>query len=139
MISLLFEVVLRMSMQALLCIARSCDSYCNKAYPPTAFDHIISHCKSCWLCRLLQEYQAKSKYNWNNYSNSTVLMHLPKVPYFSRMESKVACLLLIKRTYYEYDATSVYMMVPMSRRYASKFLVLSTMQKCHTRYVRKYD
>ena len=58
--------------------------------------------------------------NWNNYSNSTVLMHLPKVPYFSRMESKVACLLLIKRTYYEYDATSVYMMVPMSRRYASK-------------------
>lgn len=45
--------------------------------------------------------------NRNNYSNSSSMygMHLSKVPYFSRKESKVACLLLIKRTYYEYDAT----------------------------------
>ena len=36
-ISLLFEVILRTSMQALICIARSCDSYCSKVYLPTCF------------------------------------------------------------------------------------------------------
>lgn len=48
-------------------------------------------------------------------------MHLPKVSYFSRIESKVACFSLIHHTYYEYDATLVYMMVPMSGRYASNY------------------
>ena len=45
--------------------------------------------------------------NRSNYSNSSSMygMHLPKLGYFSRIESRGACLLLIKRIYYEYDAT----------------------------------
>ena len=40
----LFEVILRTSMQALLCIACSCDSYCSKVYLPTCLCNILSRC-----------------------------------------------------------------------------------------------